>query len=54
MKVLLAGSDALADGIMEFLLQLEWTELVGVIGSKGLVARRAKERGTVGSPSIRI
>lgn len=47
MKILLAGSGVLADGVMEFLLQLEWTELVGVIGAgRGTpVSRRSKRAG---------
>ncbi len=42
MKILLAGSNELADAIAEYLLQLEWATLVGVVGSAGAVGARAK------------
>ncbi len=33
MRVLLAGGGTLADGVAEFLLQLEWAELVGLVAA---------------------
>jgi methionyl-tRNA formyltransferase len=46
MKVLLSGEGELAEAILDFLIQLEWIELLGFVGNKrNATATRAIEHG---------
>lgn len=52
MKVLLGGGDLLADSIAEYLLQLEWAQLVGLVAADGPAVERARRAGVgVHAPS---